>query len=69
MGAGAGFLEYEVRAIARLPGYVPAVRLFQLPPAGKRLLIHLGPGRDRYLPDKSDILEQTLEMSKPYLNE
>ena len=66
---GAGFLQYDVRLIARLTGFTPAVETFRLPAGRKRLLITLAPGKNNYLPPKNDLLEETMEMSRPYLNE
>lgn len=66
---GAGVLVYEARLVCRLKGHAPAVHTFRLPASQKHALIMLAPGRNVYMPPKSDILDETLQMSKPYLNE
>ena len=66
---GAGFLEYDVRLVAQATGYKPASKTFPLPADGRRLLITLEAGEGRYLPPKGDILQDTMEKSKPYLND
>lgn len=65
---GAGMLEYDVRVVAQSTGFKPAAKTFALPGDGKRLLITLQPGEGRYLPPKNDILQDTIDKSKPYLN-
>lgn len=66
---GAGVLEYDVRLVAQANGFKPAVKTFRLPGDSRRLLITLQPGEGRYVPPKSDILRDTMEKGKPYLND
>lgn len=68
---GAGFLQYDVRVLARLAGRQSAEDEMALPGGDKRLLIILAPGQDTYQPTggADDFLNETLEMSRPYLRE
>ena len=67
--AGAGFLIYDVRVVAQATGYKPTEKTMRLPGDGKQLLIVLTPGTGKYLPPKGDILKDTMDKSKPYLND
>lgn len=60
---GAGFLEYDLLALCRAPGYVSASRKMPLPSGSKRLLIVLSPGKDTYTPDHN-IVNETIDMGK-----
>ncbi len=64
---GAGFLEYDIRIIARHAGYQQAIHDMMLPGEHKRLLIILTPGRDTYKPGKGNIIDETLDLAEPYL--
>ncbi len=64
---GAGFLEYDIRVLIRRSGFNSAVQDLRIPGPNKRLLITLVNGEDLYQPDPQDIVEETLEMSEPYL--
>ena len=66
---GAGFLIYDVRVVAQATGYKPTEKTMRLPGDSKQLLIVLTPGKGRYLPPKGDILQDTMEKSRPYLND
>lgn len=68
---GAGFLEYPMAILARRQGHTPAIVHMQLPGSGRRLLIELAPGQDSAtgVGDGSDLLNNTLKESQPYLNE
>jgi hypothetical protein len=59
---GAGFLEHEFGARARLDGYNAAYDVFMLPGGNQKLLITLAPGRDTY-----DEPDEALEESKRFL--
>lgn len=58
---GAGFLEYELGVLCRKQGFSTVWETLALPGGGKRLLIVMVPGRDKYRP-KEDILDETLKM-------
>lgn len=64
---GAGYLDYYVRVIVRRAGYDTAVEDIRVPGPHQRLLVTLARGEDRYKPDAPDVLNETLEMSKPYM--
>ena len=67
---GAGWLEYDIQMIVELAGYAPAVGEFRLPGQSKRVLVVLGSGEGEAAPRRgSDLLEETLRMSEPYLDE
>lgn len=63
----AGFLNYDVRVVARLRGHNSAVHTLRLPGRDKRLLIILAHGPDTYRPQDDNLLEETLEMGERYL--
>jgi len=62
---GAGALEYDVRVIARMRDYEPAVHSMRLPSRNKVLLIMMAPGEDR-LPQSEGLLEETLRETERY---
>ncbi len=66
---GAGFLEYDVRLVAHATGFKPASKTMALPGNHRQLLIILAAGEGRYLPPKNDILQDTMDKSKPFLND
>lgn len=69
---GVGMLEYDVQVRARLRGYAPVARTLPLPNLGrKRFLIVLSPGGDAPArhPQPSNLLEDTLKLSEPFLQE
>lgn len=55
---GAGWLEYEFGLVVRCPGHDSAVEFFRLPSRGKRVLVTLARGLDRYRP-REDPLKDT----------
>lgn len=65
--AGAGYLEYYARVIVRRAGYDTAIENIRVPGPHQRLLVTLARGEDRYKPDAPDVLDETLEMSEPYM--
>ena len=65
--AGAGYLEYDARIIVRKLGYDSAIQDIRIPGPHQRVLVTLGRGDDQYQPPKPGILDETLEMSKPYM--
>jgi len=66
VGHGAGVLMYDAMIIAQRPDHVTAQTITALPGANKRLLIVLPPGIDNYKP-RTDFVDETMEMGKPYL--
>lgn len=62
---GAGMLEYDVRVIARMRDYQPAVQSMPLPSRNKVLLIMMAPGRDE-LPRDESLLDETLRETEMY---
>lgn len=66
---GAGFLEYDVEVIAELRDYAPAVGQFRLPGRSRRLLVLLTPGEGEAPPRRSNLLEETMQLSEPYLRD
>lgn len=64
---GAGYLDYYARVIVRRAGYDTAVENIRVPGPRQRLLVTLARGEDRYKPDEPNVLDETLEMSKPYM--
>lgn len=66
VGHGAGLLMYSARIVIRRDGHQTAQTHMPLPPAGRRLLIILPPGTDTFKP-ATDFVDETLEMSRPYL--
>lgn len=68
VGHGAGFLLYDAHIVVRRSGYVTAEHILPLPKKHQRLLVTLPPGRDTWKP-KTDVMEETLEMGRPYMDE
>jgi len=64
---GAGYLDYYARIIVRKNGFNTLVDDIRIPAPDKRLLITLARGGDRYVPDPKDLMEETLEISEPYI--
>ena len=64
---GAGYLDYYVRMVVRKVGYNTAVEDFRVPGPNQRVLVTLARGVDTYVPEEKDVLDETLEMSEPYL--
>lgn len=65
--AGAGYLDYYARVIVRRAGYDTAMENIRIPGPHQRLLVTLARGEDRFKPDEPDVLDETLEMGKPYM--
>lgn len=60
---GAGLLEYEFELVIQRPGYSSVVEQFRLPGRGKRVLVTLARGTDRYRP-REDPLGDTRSFLK-----
>lgn len=65
--AGAGYLDYYARVIVRRAGYDTALQDIRVPGPRQRLLVTLARGEDRYKTDEPDLLDETLEIGKPYM--
>ncbi|MBI1335952.1 MAG: hypothetical protein GC164_03210 [Phycisphaera sp.] len=61
--SGAGFLEYELGVLCRLPGYRTLWTTLDMPASGKRLVLVMKPGRDSYSPQKN-LIDETMEMGR-----
>jgi len=66
---GAGVLEHQVQIAAMKDKYTTAARVLSLPGENERLLIVLTPGRSEKPAKKGSVLDETIEMSEPYLDE
>jgi len=55
---GAGLLEYEFGLVVRCAGHDSALDIFRLPGRGRRVLVSLARGPDRYRP-REDPLKET----------
>ena len=65
---GAGFLNYDLRVIARRTGHAPVDAQLRMPRKGKRLLIVMPPGPDRDIKLEPDPIDETLRMGRPFLD-
>lgn len=65
--AGAGYLDYYARVVVRRVGYDTAVQDIRIPGPHQRLLVTLARGQDSYKPEAPDVVDETLEMSQPYM--
>lgn len=65
---GAGYLDYYVRVVVRKSGYDTAVQNLRVPGPKQRLLVTLAHGVDQYKPKPKDMMDETLELSEPYMH-
>jgi hypothetical protein len=66
---GAGFLEHQVQVAAVKEEFETATRIMPLPARDKRLLIVMTAGKSKPPPKKGAVLDETLEMSEPYMHD
>ncbi|MEE9404609.1 MAG: hypothetical protein V3V20_06935 [Algisphaera sp.] len=66
---GAGLLLMNIEVLAqRQPDHMRITQQLQLPQRGQQLLITLRPGKDSALPRPGNLIDQTLQDAKPFLN-
>ena len=65
--AGTSFLMYDALITAQRDGFKPVQQIIPMPSHNQQLLIILAPGEGK-LPKSKDFVKETLELSKPYLN-
>ncbi|MEO1237672.1 MAG: hypothetical protein AAFX76_12870 [Planctomycetota bacterium] len=66
---GAGVLILDVEVSASRSGFVTARERFELPGAGRRLVVTMRPGEDPPPVEGQNILEETLREAAPYLRD